>query len=93
MRTLLLLAALAGLLPTPALAEWVSARVVRVDAERGRITLRHGPIRSVKMAAMTMGFQVADGLPLQAYKPGDRVRFSVVEVDGELRVSKIEAVR
>jgi Cu/Ag efflux protein CusF len=64
--------------------------VVGVDAARGRVTLKHAPIKSIKMAAMTMRFKVADASMLTPYKVGDRVRFAVVLQDDELIVSHME---
>ncbi len=61
-----------------------------MGAERSHVTLRHAPIKSVKMAAMTMRFKVADASILAPYKVGDRVRFSVLLRDDELIVSQIE---
>jgi Cu/Ag efflux protein CusF len=84
-------AALALCLPAGAQGEWVAGEVVKVDAARGRITLKHAPIKSVKMAAMTMGFPVVDRSVLGAYKPGDRVRFAVVVHEDELLVTRIES--
>jgi Cu(I)/Ag(I) efflux system periplasmic protein CusF len=90
MRKWMALAALAGSAAAWAQSEWVAGRVVGVDAERSRVTLKHAPIKSVKMAAMTMRFKVADPSILAPYKVGDRVRFSVVLRDDELIVAQIE---
>jgi Cu/Ag efflux protein CusF len=45
------------------------------------------------MAAMTMGFRVADPSMLATHRPGDRVRFSVVMRDDELVVTRLEVAR
>jgi len=90
MKKWIALAALAGSAAAWAQTEWVAGRVVGVDVERGRVTLRHAPIKSIKMAAMTMRFKVADASILAPYKVGDRVRFSVVFRDDELIVSQME---
>lgn len=91
MKKWILAAALAGSLPAWAEGEWVTGQVVKIDAERSRITLKHAPIKSVKMGAMTMGFRVVDASLLAARKAGERVRFSVVLRDDELLVTRIEA--
>ena len=90
MKKWMALAALAGSAAAWAQTEWVTGRVVSVDAERGRVTLKHAPIKSLEMAAMTMRFKVADASILIPYKVGDRVRFSVVVRDDELLVSQME---
>ena len=90
MKKWIALAALAGCAAAWAQTEWVPGRVVGMDAERGRVTLKHAPIKSQKMAAMTMRFKVADASILTSYKVGDRVRFAVVLQDDELIVSRME---
>lgn len=93
MKTLLLVAALACASPTWAATEWVRGDVVKLDPARSRITLKHAPIQLVKMAAMTMPFKVRDLALLGPLKVGDRVRFEVIEQDGELIVQAIEVQR
>lgn len=86
---LLLLSAL----PAWANQEWVGANVVKLDAARGKVTLKHAPILSIKMDAMTMPFKVKDPSQLSSLKVGDKVRFSVAEDDGELIIQQIEVRR
>jgi Cu/Ag efflux protein CusF len=93
MKTLMLAMALACASPAWAATEWVRGEVVKLDPERSRITLKHAPIRMVKMAAMTMPFRVKDAAMLAPLKPGDRVRFEVLEHDSELIVQAIEVRR
>ena len=69
--------------------ETVFGQVVKVDAERGKVTLKHERINSIKMAAMTMPFRVADRSMLSALKPGDKVKFSVAKVDDELVITQL----
>ena len=90
MKKWIVLAALAGSAAAWAQTEWVRGQVISVDAERGRITLKHAPIKSIKMAAMTMRFKVVEPSMLAPYKVGDRVRFAVVLQDDELLVSQME---
>lgn len=70
--------------------EWVAGEVVKVDAARSRITLRHERIEMVHMEPMTMPFKVRDVALLKPLKAGDKVRFEVLEHDGELTVQQIE---
>ena len=93
MKTLLLVAALACASPAWAATEWVRGEVVKLDPARSRITLKHAPIQLVKMAAMTMPVKVRDLTLLGPLKVGDRVRFEVIEHDGELIVPAIEVQR
>lgn len=68
---------------------WVEAEVRRVDAERQRVSLRHGPIPNLEMAAMTMVFQVRDPALLPRLRQGERIRFSADRVDGEYTLIEI----
>jgi Cu/Ag efflux protein CusF len=91
MKVLLLAAALACANPVWAATEWVRGEVVKLDPARSRITLKHAPIKLVKMKAMTMSFKVRDATALAPWKVGDKVRFEVLEHDSELIVQQIEA--
>lgn len=86
-----------ALVPTyaqaPAKPEVVRAKVVKVDAARGKVTLDHAPIRSINMEAMVMPFKVKDAAMLEEIKAGDRVRFSVAVQDDELLITRIEAAK
>lgn len=73
--------------------EVVKAQVVKVDAPRSKITLKHAPIRSIRMEAMTMPFSVSDPAMLAPLKAGDRVTFSVAMQDGELVITQIKAAK
>ncbi len=77
----------------PISEEVVRARVVKVDAPRGKVTLKHAPIQSIQMEAMTMPFKVREGVKLDKLRPGDPVRFSVALQDGELLITRIEAIK
>jgi Cu/Ag efflux protein CusF len=82
--TLPLLAAHAG----PA-ADYTDAEVRRIDAEAGRITLRHGEIRNLDMPPMTMAFQLRPGTAPAGLKPGDKVRFKAEKEAGGYVVTEI----
>lgn len=70
--------------------EWVAGEVRRVDREQGRLTLRHGEIRSLDMPPMTMVFDVADPSVLDTLAPGDQVRFRVVADGNRYRITALE---
>lgn len=79
--------------PADGKAEVVKAQVVKVDAGRGKVTLRHAPIKSIRMEAMTMPFKVKDAAMLEALKAGDKVTFSVAVMDDELVVTHIQVAK
>jgi Cu(I)/Ag(I) efflux system protein CusF len=71
----------------------VEGEVRRIDAEAGKITLKHGAIPNLDMMGMTMVFRVKDPAMLKAVKPGDKVRFRADNVKGALTVTDIAAIR
>lgn len=73
--------------------EWTSAKVVKVDPERSRVTLDHAAIKSIGMEAMVMPFKVEKAVDLGAFKPGDKARFRVADKDGHLVVEAMEKVK
>jgi len=73
------------------LSPMADGEVRRVDREAGKITLKHGPIKSenVDMEPMTMVFQVKDKAMLDTVKTGDKVKFRVVDDRGRMTVTEI----
>ena len=53
--------------------------VKSVNAEKGVVTIAHGPVESLKWPAMTMGFKSKDQKVLQGVKPGQKVSFEFVQ--------------
>ena len=76
-----------------AVPDWTRAVIVKVEPEKARVVLNHQRIKSIGMEAMIMPFKVANGAALAAFKPGDKVRFTVIEKDDHLVVDGIEADR
>ncbi|MES2280750.1 MAG: copper-binding protein [Pseudomonadota bacterium] len=74
-------------------SERVRGEVIRIDAARSRITLRHARIKSINMEAMTMPFKVREANMLDALKPGDKVNFSVAIQDDELVITELRPVK
>lgn len=65
--------------------------VTRLDKDQGKVTLRHGELKSVEMPPMTMVFAVSDPKQLEPLKVGDRVAFKVIkQPDGALLVTDIK---
>ena len=74
-------------------ATLADGEVRKVDKDAGKITLKHGPIRSLDMPPMTMVFQVKDRAFLDKVKAGDKVRFAAEEKAGAYVVTSIEAAK
>jgi Cu/Ag efflux protein CusF len=69
------------------------AEVQRINNIEGKVTLKHGPLKKLNMPGMAMDFKVKDPTMLNHIKKGDKVAFTVENVDGELIVTEIEAVK
>lgn len=82
----------AGAGSTPAAADMTDAEVRKVDVEGGKLTLKHGEIRSLQMPPMTMVFSVKDKAMLGKVKAGDKVRFRAVNEAGRYTVTDLQVV-
>ncbi len=75
-------AALSGLNATPAPAKVshrASGTVEDIDAKGNLLTIKHGPIETLKWPTMTMEFAVSHGTLLKDLKPGAAISFEFVE--------------
>jgi len=71
----------------------VDGEVRKVDMGSKKITLKHGEIKNLDMPAMTMVFQVKDPAMLEKVKAGDKVQFTVDNVNGAMTVLTIELAK
>jgi Cu/Ag efflux protein CusF len=67
-----------------------AGRVVKVEADAGRITIEHRPIWRLYMEAMTMTFKVRDATMLTGLTPGDRIRFKAERTGDGFVVTRVE---
>ena len=79
----------------PAMAQQLADGEIRkVDKKAGTLTIKHGPIQSIDMPAMTMLFQVKDAAMLDRVKAGDKVKFQAeMQAGGNVTVIRIEPVK
>ncbi len=61
----------------------VPAEIRKIDAQAGKVTLKHGPIENLGMSAMTMAFPVKDPASLKNFKEGEAVSVTFDNVDGK----------
>ncbi len=64
--------------------------VKKVDADAGKVTIKHGEIRHLDMPPMTMVFTVKDKALLSGVKPGDKIRFMAVSEGGKVLLTDIQ---
>jgi Cu/Ag efflux protein CusF len=81
----------AASLITTAAAEDINGEVKKIDESAGKITLKHGPAKSLGMdEGMTMVYRVKDPAMLKRVKVGDKVTFEAQSADGDFTVTKIQ---
>ena len=81
----------AALAPTAAAAaDMTEAEVRKLDMDTGKVTLKHGEIKSLDMPAMTMVFQVRDTTLLEKITAGDRIRFTAEQQQGAYVLTHVE---
>lgn len=73
-----------------ATADLAEGEIRRIDKSTGKLTIRHGEIKSLSMPPMTMVFVAAQPAMLEQVKVGDRIRFSADQSGGAYRVTAIE---
>jgi len=81
---------MAAAAPSEALSE---GTVKKIDKAAAKVTLAHGPIVNLGMAAMTMTFKAKEAKMLAGLKEGDKVRFRAEDVDGALLLVHIERAK
>lgn len=74
-------------------AGWVAGEVRMVDADKGRVRLKHQAIRQLDMPAMETTFPVRDRAVLPRLQTGERVRFRAEKIGGQFTVTAIEPQR
>jgi len=68
--------------------------VRRIDADAGKVTIRHGPITGgLDMPGMTMVFRVKDRAMLKTLAPGEKIRFTVIDEQGALVLQSVEPMK
>ena len=69
----------------------IEGEVKRIDAGAAKITLKHGPAKSLGMdEPMTMVYRVKDPAMLTQVKVGDKVKFEAESADAGYTVTKLE---
>ena len=84
-------------LATAALAAGATAingEVRKIDESTGKITLKHGPAKSLGMEEpMTMVYRVRDPALLKQVKVGDKVTFEAEEAASGYTVTRIDKAK
>ncbi len=73
-----------------AAGEMTDAEVRKVDKVGGKLTLKHGDIKSLDMPPMTMVFVVKDKAMLDNLKAGDKIKFKAINDSGKYTVTELQ---
>ena len=69
----------------------INGEVKKIDESAGKITLKHGPAKSLGMdEPMTMVYRVKDPAMLRQVKVGDKVSFEAEEAASGYTVTKMQ---
>ena len=71
-------------------AALTEGEIRKVDKDTKKITIKHAPIKSLDMPAMTMVFQVKDPAMLDQVKVGEKVNFTADKINGAYTVTGFE---
>ena len=72
----------------------IRAEVKKIDENAAKITLKHGPARSLGMdEGMTMVYRVKDPALLKQLKVGDKVKFEAEDAGGTYTVTRLEKTK
>lgn len=71
-------------------AGMTDGEVKKINLDTGKITIKHAPIAHLDMPGMTMVFTAKDKNLLTPLKPGDKIRFMVVDENRKLLVTNIQ---
>lgn len=76
------------------MADTVMATVISIDAANRQLVLDHGALTNIGMDAMTMGFQLDDGVSIEGIQENDKVQITVGMKPGKgLLITEIKAVK
>ncbi|GIX22908.1 MULTISPECIES: copper-binding protein [Caldimonas] len=75
---------------TLALGQAAEGEVRKIDKAAGKITIKHGEIKSLDMPPMTMVFRAEPPSLLDKVQVGDKVSFQAAKVGGTYTVTAIE---
>lgn len=76
--------------PSANATSFAEGEIKKIDKGAEKITIKHGPLTSLDMPAMTMVFRVKDAAMLDQVKSGDKVKFIAEKINGALTVTSLQ---
>jgi Cu(I)/Ag(I) efflux system protein CusF len=74
-------------------ADMAEGEIKKVSKDTGKLTIKHGEIKSMDMPPMTMVFTAKDPAMLDKIAVGDKVRFAVADEGGKMVVTDIQSAK
>lgn len=74
-------------------AEMAEGEIRKISKDTGKLTIKHGPIKSLDMPPMTMVFTAKDPAMLERVAVGDKVRFVVADQGGQMVVTELQSAK
>ena len=78
--------------PAPS-AAWTDGVVRTIHKKEGQITISHEPLVNLGMGKMTMTFRLKTPTLAEGIKEGSKIRFVAENVNGELTVVALQALK
>ena len=73
--------------------EMAEGEIRKISKDTGKLTIKHGPIKSLDMPPMTMVFTAKDPAMLDKLAVGDKVRFVAVDQGGQMVVTELQSAK
>jgi Cu/Ag efflux protein CusF len=70
--------------------DMTEGEIRKISKDTGKLTIKHGPIKSMDMPPMTMVFTAKDPAMLDKVSVGDKIRFVVADEGGKMQVTEIQ---
>lgn len=70
-----------------------SGEIRKIDLDARKVIIRHGPLASLDMPAMTMAYRLRDPALVEGLRAGDAVRFQAERLGAVFIVTRIELAR
>jgi Cu(I)/Ag(I) efflux system protein CusF len=74
-------------------AALTAGEIKKIDAEQGKITIKHEAIQNLDMPAMTMVFRATNPELLKKAQAGDKIQFRAENVAGSYVVTDIQPAK
>ncbi len=71
-------------------AEYTKGTIKKVDADSGKVTVKHEELKNLDMPAMTMVFRAKDDEQLSKLKAGQNIEFVAERVKGKLTLVEVK---